>query len=386
MKIAYIYDLIYPFTKGGAELRFWELAKRLAANGHEVHIIGMKFWSGECVINNEGVYLHGICKPLGLYTEKTGRRSILEALHFTWMASFFLYKNHYDVIDVNAFPYLPIFPIRIISRLKNIALVVTWQEVWGAYWIKYLGYIKGFFGYLIERAAIDISPLIIFHASCVGKALQRYGAKEKNICFIPDGADINRVNSINNYKESSDIIFVGRLIKHKNVGLIINTVQVLKEKIPHLKCLIIGGGPEQEKLVADAKNKGLLNNIIFKGIVENYDDVLAYLKASKIFIFPSSREGFGIAVIEAMACGLPVVTVKENLNAATELIEEGKNGFICLPNPDSIAGIVISLLANEKLRGEMSENAKAFAQAYSWDIIARQNEKIYRRAIQKESK
>ena len=80
MKIAYVYDVIYPYVKGGAEKRIWELSKRLARKGHEVHIFGMKFWAGGDVFTNDGVHLHGICEPKELYVE--GRRSIKEAIYF----------------------------------------------------------------------------------------------------------------------------------------------------------------------------------------------------------------------------------------------------------------------------------------------------------------
>ena len=62
MKIAYIYDTIYPYTFGGVEKRIWELSTRLAQRGHEVHIFGPKFWTGSRIIQKEGIYLHGVCK------------------------------------------------------------------------------------------------------------------------------------------------------------------------------------------------------------------------------------------------------------------------------------------------------------------------------------
>lgn len=63
MKIAYIHDVIYPYVKGGAEKRVWEMARRLADRGHEVHIFGMKYWSGDDVMEREDVHLHGVCGP-----------------------------------------------------------------------------------------------------------------------------------------------------------------------------------------------------------------------------------------------------------------------------------------------------------------------------------
>ncbi|MDD3551836.1 MAG: glycosyltransferase, partial [Methanothrix sp.] len=77
MEIAYVYDAVYPWVKGGAEKRIYELSRRLAARGHVVHCYGMKWWQGEDEIEREGVRFHGICEPRPLYVN--GKRSIGEA-------------------------------------------------------------------------------------------------------------------------------------------------------------------------------------------------------------------------------------------------------------------------------------------------------------------
>src|SRR5579863_1333370 len=95
--IAFVYDAIYPYIKGGAERRYFEIGKRLALLGFDVHLYGMKLWKGPDVIKKEGMTLHGICTAQNLYTT-TGRRSILQAMHFG-MSCFKLFKENFDVID-----------------------------------------------------------------------------------------------------------------------------------------------------------------------------------------------------------------------------------------------------------------------------------------------
>ena len=63
MRIAFVYDAVYPWVKGGAEMRIHELGKRLLDRGHEVHIYGIKWWEGEDTFEYEGMILHGVCKP-----------------------------------------------------------------------------------------------------------------------------------------------------------------------------------------------------------------------------------------------------------------------------------------------------------------------------------
>ena len=79
MKIAYVYDAVYPWIKGGAEKRIWEISKRLVKIGHEVHIFGMNYWNGDAVVLKGGVFLHGVCELKELYVD--GRRTIKEAIY-----------------------------------------------------------------------------------------------------------------------------------------------------------------------------------------------------------------------------------------------------------------------------------------------------------------
>ena len=84
---------------------------------------------------------------------------------------------------------------------------------------------------------------------------------------------------------------------------------------------------KKKRLGVLAQKLNLEKNIKFLGLLEDHDDVYAIIKSSKVFVLPSAREGFGIVVIEANACGIPVITVDHKDNAARDLIEEGKNGF-----------------------------------------------------------
>ncbi|MBA3064686.1 glycosyltransferase family 4 protein [Candidatus Woesearchaeota archaeon] len=76
MRIALIYDMIYPYTIGGAEVRNYSLAKRLIEQGHEVHLYGVNLWKGPTIIKKEGIFIHGICRYTKKYNFK-GNRSIL---------------------------------------------------------------------------------------------------------------------------------------------------------------------------------------------------------------------------------------------------------------------------------------------------------------------
>ena len=374
MKIALVYDAIYPYIKGGGEKRFYEIGKRLAKKGHQVHLYGMKLWEGENVIKHNEMYLHGICKARKLYT-KEGRRSILQAIYFGFN-SIKLIKEDFDVIDCCGFPYFSLFSCKIVSLIKRKKLFSAWYEVWGEnYWYKYIGW-KGYLGYIIEKLAVLMPDKIISTSKHTTYKLKSELNSKKPTYTVQNGIEFGLTEKINPAKEKSDVIFVGRLVSHKNVDILIKSIKLIKEKNPEIKSLIIGDGPEKNKLEVLTQKLNLKKNIKFLGFLENNDDVYALMKSSRVFVLPSTREGFGLVVIEANACGIPVITVNHEDNAARDLIEEGKNGFVCQLNEEEIAKRIMRILENSSGR-KMKEVCMDLAKKYDWDKIVDEIEGIY---------
>jgi len=133
--------------------------------------------------------------------------------------------------------------------------------------------------------------------------------------------------------------------------------------MPDIRCGIIGDGPERDSLEHLAKELGLEDRITFMGFVE---DVYSFMKSSGIFVFPSRREGFGLVVIEANACGLPVIVLRYPDNASAGLIDG--NGFVC-ENEEEMTCRIRQLLTDEHLRENISRNAVSYAGRYDWDVL-----------------
>ena len=125
----------------------------------------------------------------------------------------------------------------------------------------YLGK-KGIFGYLVERLTIKLTKNNVAVSEQTKRDLERLGLK--NVEVIPNGIDFEGIRRVRKADEESDVIFAGRLIRDKNVDVLIRAVRLLKEKTSDIKCMIIGDGPERLRLEKLARDLGLNGNVEFK--------------------------------------------------------------------------------------------------------------------------
>lgn len=364
-KLALVYDAVYPFIKGGGEKRFYNIGLKLSKNNYDVHFYGMKLWKGKKVKVINGMTYHGISKAIPLYDNE--KRTISQAIKFG-LSSLKLRKEDFEVIDCCGFPYFSLFPAKLACKRKKKILISTWHEVWGKkYWKEYLGW-KGIFGYWIEKFSSKMPDKIIAVSEDTKKKLiKQLKVNPRKIVVIPNGIELNDFDKIKPSKETSDIIFAGRLLSHKNVDILIKAMNHLKEK----KLIIIGDGPELNNLKKLASELRL-KNVVFKGFVKENEEVIALMKSSKVFVLPSEREGFGIVVIEANACGIPVITIKHRRNASQYLIKNEKNGYVTNLHEKDIAEKILKALKKKDW------NTKKYVKDYDWEIIIKKVKEVYK--------
>ncbi len=373
LTIAYVSDAIYPYNKGGKEKRIYELSTRLAKQGYQVNIYTMNWWNNkhERKIENK-VHLHGISKLYPLYSGE--RRSIRQAILFA-LSCFKLLREDFDIIDVDHMPHLVLFPLKIVTVLKRKKLLVTWNEVWGkAYWQQYLGKL-GTIAYLIEYLSARMPDEIIAVSEHTKTKLIKDLRLKQTITVVPNGIDMSLIKSVKPAKQKSDVIFAGRLLSHKNVHILISAIHLLKPNYPNIKCVIIGKGPEEYALKQLTKNLKLEWNIIFYDFLKKDNDLYALMKASRVFAFPSTREGFGIVALEANAAGVPVVTTNHADNATKDLIKKRRNGDTIQLNKKKLAETIQYYLSNKTKTKDLIQ----LTSNYDWNYITKRVEEVYLR-------
>jgi glycosyltransferase involved in cell wall biosynthesis len=328
----------------------------------------MRSWEGPATIERDGVILHGVCPGEGLYSD--GQRTVPQALRFGKAVLRPLLSSGADIVDCQNFPYFSCFAAKAASMRRGFPLVVTWHEVWGDYWYDYLGR-RGVFGKAVERLAAGLTKHHVAVSPSTARALAGLGVAGP-VPVVPNGIDLAKIAAVAPAAEEWDVIFTGRLIREKNVDVLLRALVPVREEIPDLRALIVGDGPERPALEALARDLGL--PVTFAGFLPDYDSVIAAMKASRVFVLPSTREGFGIAALEAMACGLPVVTADHPGNAARDLVVEGVNGFCCgLSAGEMGEGILEALDEGAQMR----DGCLRTAGGYRWEEIVRRIEVIY---------
>jgi glycosyltransferase involved in cell wall biosynthesis len=378
MRIAMVYDVIYPYVKGGAERRFYELARRLSPR-HEIHLLGMQSWEGQSVIQNEsGVFLHGVCAPKDLYAGN--RRSIRQAVYYSQrlIGPLLQLAQRVDLIDCSSVPVFPVFVSKLCSVLRRKPLVSTWHEYWGDYWRTYLNSSwTGSIAQYLERAASRLPDRVVAVSDHTKAGLANHGVPKSKIEVVHCGIDLAGIEQTPMAKDGSDVIFAGRLIREKHVDLLLRAVHLLRASIPHIQCIIIGDGPERAGLERLRDALGLSSNVRFVGFLERHQDVFGLIKASRVFVLPSEREGFGMVVPEANACGLPVVVARAKHSAASSFVREGESGLVCDLDVQQIARAISKLLGDGETYQSMRRGALSWARQFDWDAAARRTEQIY---------
>jgi N-acetyl-alpha-D-glucosaminyl L-malate synthase BshA len=151
----------------------------------------------------------------------------------------------------------------------------------------------------------------------------------------------------------------------------------VQKSIP-CRLVLVGDGPEREAAERLAQSLGILKSVSFLG---DQEDVADILPMADVFLLPSQHESFGLAALEAMSCGVPVVGSR--IGGLPEVIEHEKTGFLCDPNDvDCMKAIVLGLLKNEPLRQQIGQAARERAQRlFNRDRIVAQYVDAYERVL-----
>jgi glycosyltransferase involved in cell wall biosynthesis len=327
MRIAIVYDCLFPHRVGGAERWYRNLALRLQAEGHEVTYVTMRQWGRDERPDLPGVHVVAVAPRMELY-RKTGRRRIAPPLLFGLGVLWHLlvHGRRYDVVHTAAFPYFSLLAAAAARPIRRFGLVVDWLEFWGAdYWRDYLGGLGGRIGWGVQALCLRVRQRPFCFAQVTARRLREAGVN--GAVEVLAGGYSGMLTQRQPLPARPVAVFAGRHIPEKRVPAAVAAIAIARERLPQLHGRIFGDGPERGRVLEAIREHGLEDVVDAPGFVshEVLDEALA---TALCLLHPTQREGYGLVVVESAALGVPSVLVSHPDNAATELIEEGVNGFV----------------------------------------------------------
>ena len=227
-----------------------------------------------------------------------------------------------------------------------------------------------FFHRLLRKIVIPRSDAFI----CVGKKgkefLEKFGAIPEKIFVSPLAIDNNYYSKFANTNPSTkeyDVIFSGQFVERKMPNFILNVLIELYKKGYRLKFLMIGAGELKEKIISILENNNI--DFLYPGFIHQ-EELPKYYSNSKLLLFPSKDDPWGLVANEACAVGTPVVTC-EKTGVANDLVIHNKNGYILPLNESTWVNKITYLIDNQDELDRMSGNAFDMVQRFSIENAAK---------------
>ena len=215
---------------------------------------------------------------------------------------------------------------------------------------------------------------------------EKWKIPNEKLVFIPNGVDIKRFSpgksKINErFKNKKIILYFGRLHYQKNVELLVRSFSLIKDKIKDVKLIIVGTGNQYNKLKRMTDNN---QDIVMTGFVSD-KELVKYMRAADVVVFPSRGENASFTIMEAMACGLPVVS--SDVGNAKKILGDDRGILMKDYTEKEIADICIRVISDEKLKKKIGMDARDYVvKNHSWDKISKQTEELYKRILKGKKK
>ena len=347
-------DLRNP-QAGGAEVHLFELFSRLAARGHQVQLVCSGFAGGAAVDLVDGIDVrrHGERHSFALLARGALRRAIRE------------FAPDVIVDDINKLPlYTPTLTSRpvyaIVPHLFGTTAFheVSWPMaamVWAA-----------------ERAIPLVYRRARFHAisDSTRDDLVARGVPGDRIAVVYPGVDSRKFCPDPAVPRHSPprFAYIGRLKRYKGVEHLISALAIARKDRPELTLDIAGSGDDRQRLEALARGAGQGDAVRFLGFVDDATR-LRLLRESVANVFPSPKEGWGITVMEAAACGTP--SLASDSPGLRDSVKNGRTGIL-VPHGDAaaLAREMLHLAGDSALVDRLGASARQWAEQLSWDAAA----------------
>lgn len=363
MKILRVAADLYPSVVGGVGIHAHEMSKEQAKLGHNVIVYTSTEKSQDAnnlILNYDIHRFKPIIKLFG--------NSIMPNMFIDLIKK----KNDFDIIHAHSHLYFSTNLCAFVRKIGSPPLVITnhgLNSQTAPAWFQNLYTATG------AKWTFKMADKIICYTETEKRELVELGIKSEKIAVIHNGIDTDLfVPGERSTSDKKQLLWIGRFANGKGVDYLIDAFQLLISKHTNLFLIMVGRGPEKERIQNKIRDLGLDASITMKDFIPNSEIVQLY-QNSNIFILPSLEEGVPRTILEAMSCGIPIVCSK-----LPQLVDIVNNCGFLVPTKDpvAIADRVLEIIADSTLAEQLGKNGRENVVAnYSWKDTVEQTIRLY---------
>ncbi len=345
-------DRLNPYA-GGAEVHLHEIFSRIAADGHRVTLLASGFPSAPREAKIDGIEVIRI-----------GTRNTFN-FHVPFAARSLIKRRSIDVLieDLNKIPFFtPLY--------FNIPTIAILHHRFGRSIFSETILPFALYVYVSEALIPFVYRHIPFDvvSESTKRDLADGGIPVANISIHHNGIDLNRYHPSHEAPTPYQITFLGRIKKYKSIDHLLHAAHRVRGKFPAMRLMIVGDGDACDQLKRIAAQLAIDDITTFTGFI-SLEEKVRILQQSELVVNTSSKEGWGLTVIESNACGVPVIAADSP--GLRDSVKDGYNGILYpFGDIDALAAAIERLLGNRSLLEIMRKQAIQWSQRFDWDKSA----------------
>ena len=378
-------------TIGGGEIRAIEILKRWQSWGIGVETLETEPSPSKVLKADYDIYAVSLpCK--GYNTLALFLNAVVLMVKNLWIS--FSLRNRVNAIVAFNSTFINVAPAWLLSRLLRKPFVVGFQissyapsfsesykikrqegeSILHSLWLS-------FFARLTIGLAKSASAVYCL-SQPIADMLKILGFAEERLHINGMGLNLETIDKVPEEEKEYDAIFLGRVEKHKGIKELLDAWEMVLKKNPETRLVIVGAGDYLEEAKHRVNKANINSSIKFTGFISG-EERFSYLKRSKVLLYPSRiKEGWGLSIAEALACGLPVVC-SDNPVFRTIFGDCASAHFTPVGDEESLAQVLLSLLEDQTRLEKYGETSKAYARQFDWDSIARRELEVLIACIRK---
>jgi glycosyltransferase involved in cell wall biosynthesis len=358
-------DLESPWA-GGAEVQIHAVAERLAARGHEILMLvsGFPRCAPETTLRGVRIRRHGTWWNANWVLQREAKRECA--------------SGRWDIVfeDVNKIPFFTPLVVR-----QPVAVLVP--HLFGATIFRETNPLFGAYLWLMERPIplVYRKSFMLPVSESTRADLIRRGIHPEHAVVVHNGLDFERYQLASPPPRNPHptLVHIGRLMRYKSADVAVRALAHVRRALPQARLVMAGDGPDRARLERLAARLGLADAVEFRGFVSHADKV-DLLWRSHVLLNASPKEGWGLTVLEANACGVPVVASRRP--GLVDSVRDRDTGIL-VPYGDAAAfgAAALELLSDPALHAAYAARGRDWARRFTWDEAAVQTERVLERAL-----